>query len=146
MHIYVDADACPVKKIIEQVAKEFSISVTMVVDVNHVLQSDYSEIVVVSQGADSADLYLINRVRKGDIVVSGDYALASLALGKGAKAVSNSGLIFTSDNIDQLLFERFLGKKVRNAPKSKRHMPHISPRTKDDDILFENSLRKLINT
>ncbi|MBQ4629921.1 MAG: YaiI/YqxD family protein [Clostridia bacterium] len=144
MHIYVDADACPVKEIIERVAKENSIPVTMVIDVNHILMSDYSEIAVVSQGADSADLYLINRVQKGDIVVSQDYGVASLALGKGAKAVSNSGLVFTNDNIDKLLFERFLGKKIRKAPKGKRTMPHNRKRTQDDDFEFEKSLRELI--
>jgi len=144
MHIYVDADACPVKEIIERVAKEKSIAVTMVIDVNHILTSDYSEIAIVSQGADSADLYLINRVQKGDIVVSQDYGVASLALGKGAKAVSNSGLIFTNDNIDKLLFERFLGKKIRNAPKAKRNMPHNRKRTQEDDFAFEKSLKELI--
>ena len=113
MHIYVDADACPVKGIIERVAKENKIPVTMVIDVNHILTSDYSEIVTVSQGADSVDLYLINRVKKGDIVVSQDYGVAALALGKGAKAVSNSGLIFDDSNIDKLLFERnsYQGKR-----------------------------------
>ena len=145
MRIYVDADACPVKGIIERVAKENKIPVTMVIDVNHILSSDYSEIVTVSQGADSVDLYLINRVQKGDIVVSQDY-VAALALGKGAKAVSNSGLIFNDGNIDKLLFERFLGKKQRNAKKGKKHLSHIPPRTKEDDEAFETALNKLIQT
>ncbi len=145
MHIYVDADACPVKGIIEKVAKENKIPVTMVIDVNHILTSDYSEIVTVSQGADSVDLYLINRVQKGDIVVSQDYGVAALALGKGAKAVSNSGLIFTDDNIDKLLFERFLGKKQRGAKKGKVHLPHIAKRTSEDDKAFEEALKYLIS-
>ena len=83
----------------------------MVVDTNHIITSDYSEVVTVSQGADSVDLYLINRVNKGDIVITQDYGVATLALGKGAKAISNSGMIFDDTNIDKLLFERFLGKK-----------------------------------
>lgn len=144
MHIYVDADACPVKEIIERVAKENKIAVTMVIDVNHILHSDYSEVVTVSQGADSVDLYLINRVQKGDIVVSQDYGVAALALGKGARAVSNSGLEYTDANIDKLLFERYLGKKQRNAKKGKRRMPHIAPRTSEDDQAFEATLRKMI--
>lgn len=144
MHIYVDADACPVKEIIERVAKEKGLPITMVIDVNHVLNSDYSEIVTVSQGADSVDLYLINRVSEGDIVVSQDYGVAALALGKRAKAISNSGLIFTDDNIDKLLFERFLGKKQRNASKGKKRMGHIPKRTLDDDLAFERGFRKLL--
>ena len=120
MRVYVDADACPVKSIIERVAKEKSVPVTMIIDVNHILISDYSEVITVSQGADSVDLYLINKVCAGDVVVSQDYGVAALALGKKARAVSNSGLIFTNENIDKLLFERFLGKKQRNSAKGKK--------------------------
>lgn len=144
MHIYVDADACPVKEIIERVAKENKIPVTMVIDVNHILRSDYSEVVTVSQGADSVDLYLINRVKADDVVVTQDYGVAALALGKKAKAISNSGLIFTDDNIDKLLFERFLGKKQRNASKGKKKMPHIAKRTLEDDRAFEASFRRIL--
>ena len=144
MHIYVDADACPVKEIIERVAKEKGIAVTMVIDVNHILKSDYSEIVTVSQGADSVDLYLINRVCADDVVVTQDYGVAALALGKKAKAISNSGLIFTNDNIDKLLFERFLGKKQRNASKGKKRMTHIPKRTSEDDKTFEEQFRHLL--
>ena len=144
MRIYVDADACPVKEIIERVARGNNIPVTMIIDVNHVLISEYSEVITVSQGADSVDLYLINSVSAGDIVVSQDYGVAALALGKKAKAISNSGLIFTDENIDKLLFERFLGKKQRNSPKRKKRMPHIRKRTAEDDEAFERSLRILI--
>ena len=144
MHIYVDADACPVKAIIERVAKQNQIKVTMVIDVNHILHSDYSEVVTVSQGADSVDLYLINRVQKGDLVVSQDYGVAALALGKGARALSNSGLEFTDYNIDKLLFERYLGKKQREAKKGKVRLPHHAKRTEADDSAFEEALRRII--
>jgi len=117
---------------------------TMIIDVNHVLISEYSEVITVSQGADSVDLYLINRVQAGDVVVSQDYGVAALALGKKAKAISNSGLIFTDDNIDKLLFERFLGKKQRNSSKGKNRLSHIRKRTPEDDEAFERSFRKLL--
>ena len=45
MKIYVDADACPVVAIVEQIAKEYEIPVTLLCDTNHVLYSDYSEVV-----------------------------------------------------------------------------------------------------
>ena len=132
-----------VRIILQWLAKENNIPVTMVVDTNHIITSDYSEVVTVSQGADSVDLYLINRVNKGDIVITQDYGVAALALGKGAKAISNSGMIFDDTNIDKLLFERFLGKKVRNGPKSKRNMPHNRKRDKSDDEAFEISFRQM---
>ncbi len=142
MMIYVDADACPVKDIIEAVAKKYKIPVTMIIDVNHILYSDYSEIITVSQGADSVDLALINRVQKGDIVVSQDYGVAALALGKGAYAIGNSGLLYTKDNIDRLLFERFMHGKVRRAGKAGRG-GSIKKRTSADDEKFLASFDKL---
>ena len=55
MKIYVDADACPVVAIVEQIAKEYEIPVTLLCDTNHVLYSDYSEVVTVGAGADAVD-------------------------------------------------------------------------------------------
>ena len=69
MKIYVDADACPVVAIVEQIAKEYEIPVTLLCDTNHVLDSDYSEVVTVGAGADAVDFKLVSLCHKGDIVV-----------------------------------------------------------------------------
>ena len=74
MHIFVDADACPVVHIIEKIAKKYDCAVTLLCDTNHVLSSEYSDVVVVGAGADAVDYKLIGLCRKGDIVVSQDYA------------------------------------------------------------------------
>ena len=55
MKIYVDADACPVISIVEQLAKENNIEVTLLCDTNHVLDSDYSEVKIIGAGADAVD-------------------------------------------------------------------------------------------
>ena len=55
MQIFVDADACPVVDIIEKISKKYHISVTLLCDTNHVLHSDYSEVIVVGAGADAVD-------------------------------------------------------------------------------------------
>lgn len=143
IRILVDGDACPVKKQIEKVAKEFNIKVIMYIDVNHILKSDYSEIVTVSQGKDSVDLCLINNLKKGDIAVTQDYGVAALALGKGAYAIGNSGKIYDSDNIEQLMFERFLSSKVRRAGKKAGRMNNPKKRTSNDDERFEYKFRML---
>ena len=83
MQIFVDADACPVVGIVEKVAKEHNLSVTLLCDTNHVLASDYSEVIVVGAGADAVDYKLISICHKGDIVISQDYGVAAMALGKG---------------------------------------------------------------
>lgn len=103
MQIFVDADACPVVAIVERIAKENSVPVTLLCDTNHVLSSDYSEVVVVGAGADAVDYKLISICHKGDIVVSQDYGVAAMALGKGAYAIHQSGRWYTNDNIDQML-------------------------------------------
>ena len=72
MQIYVDADACPVVGIVEETAKKYKIPVTLLCDTNHVLYSDYSDVVVVGAGADAVDYKLISICHSGDIVVSQD--------------------------------------------------------------------------
>ena len=143
MQIFVDADACPVVGIVEKVAKEHSISVTLLCDTNHVLSSDYSEVIVVGAGADAVDYKLISICHRGDIVVSQDYGVAAMALGKNAYAIHQSGKWYTNENIDQMLMERHLAKKARNARK-KQHLKGPSKRTEEDDRRFAESLENLI--
>lgn len=141
MNILVDADACPVKSIIVKVAKEFGIKVIMFCDTSHILRDDYSEIVVVDKSKDSVDIALVNRLSPQDIVVTQDYGVATMSLSKNATALNQNGLVYTNENIDRLLFERFLGQKVRRSgARTKGH----GKRTKYDDESFEKSLRSLI--
>ena len=82
MHIYVDADACPVIRIVENIAKKYNIETTLICDTNHVLTSDYSDVVTVSAGADAVDFKLVNLCTRDDIVVTQDYGVAAMALSK----------------------------------------------------------------
>ena len=59
MHIFVDADACPVVGIVEEIAEKYNIPTTLLCDTNHILYSDYSEVIVVGAGADAVDYKLI---------------------------------------------------------------------------------------
>lgn len=90
MRVFVDADACPVVGIIEKVAREHNVPVTLLCDTNHVLSSAYSEVIVVGAGADAVDYKLISICHKGDIVVSQDYGVAAMALGKGYSSAAIS--------------------------------------------------------
>ncbi len=143
MKIYVDADACPVVKIVEKVAAGNKIEVCLLCDTNHVLQSAYSDIKIVGAGADAVDFALVNLCRSGDIVVTQDYGVAAMVLGKAAYAIHQSGRWYTNDNIDQLLMERHMAKVARRA-KSKNHLSGPRKRTIEDDKYFEESFRKLI--
>ena len=104
MKIYVDADACPVVAIVEQIAKEYEIPVTLLCDTNHVLYSDYSEVVTVGAGADAVDFKLVSLCHKGDIVVTQDYGVAAMILGKGAYLMTVEELMFTDEIVCMDLF------------------------------------------
>ena len=123
MQIYVDADACPVVGIVEELAIKYKIPVTLLCDTNHVLYSDYSEVKIIGAGADAVDFALVNLCRKGDIVVTQDYGVAAMALGKGAFAIHQSGRWYTDDNI------------VLKGPKK---------RNTEDDMHFRESFEKMI--
>ena len=81
--------------------------------------------------------------RKGDIVVSQDYGVAAMALGKGAYAIHQSGKWYTNDNIDQMLMERHLNKKARRST-HKSHMKGPRKRTSEDDEKFAQSFEKMV--
>ena len=145
MRIYVDADACPVVSIVEQVEEKNNISVTLLCDTNHVLYSDYSEVKIIGAGADTVDFALINLCKRNDIVVTQDYGVAAMALGKGALAIHQSGKWYTDENIDQMLMERHLGKKMRRVS-GKNHLKGPKKRTMEDDIRFAQSFERLIRS
>lgn len=143
MKIFVDADACPVVDIVEDIATKYNIPVTLLCDTNHVLTSDYSEVIVVGAGADAVDYKLISICHRGDIVVTQDYGVAAMALGKGAFAIHQSGKWYTNENIDQMLMERHLNKKARRAS-SRNHIKGPRKRTDEDDQRFAESFEKLL--
>lgn len=143
MQIFVDADACPVVHIVEKVAEKYGIAVTLLCDTNHLLNSEYSEVIVVDDGADAVDYKLISICHKGDIVVSQDYGLAAMALGKGAYAIHQSGKWYTNNNINNMLMERHLNKRARRGS-HKKHMKGPKKRTEKDDETFAQSFEKMV--
>ena len=143
MQIFVDADACPVVDIVETIAEKYNISTTLLCDTNHILYSDYSDVIVVGAGADTVDYKLISICHKGDVVVSQDYGVAAMALGKGAYAIHQSGKWYTDENIDRMLMERHLNKKSRRGS-AKNHIKGPKKRTNEDDERFAQSFEKLV--
>lgn len=141
MKILVDADACPVKEIVVRIARERAIPVTMLIDTSHVLDDGYSTVVTVDRGQDSVDFALMNLLSKDDVVVTQDYGLAAMALGKGAGVLNQNGLVYTDRNIDRLLMERHLAQKVRRAGGRTKGPPKRVP---EDDARFERAFTALL--
>lgn len=143
MKILVDADACPVVRIVEETAKKFSVPVTLLCDTNHVLNSSYSTVRTVSAGADAVDFVIANICEKGDVVVTQDYGVAAMVLSKGAYAIHQSGKRYTNDNIELMLAERYMAKKARMA-KTKNHLKGPKKRTDEDDRRFLKAFEELL--
>ena len=141
MKILVDADGCPVKKIISRVARENRVPVVMIKNINHQVEDDYARIITVDQGRDQADIALINLTCVGDIVVTQDYGVAALALGKKARAIHQDGWLYSADSIDRLLMQRHLQQQARRKHRIYSSLPKRTPR---DDQRFEQAFRRLL--
>ena len=144
MRILVDADACPVTWIAERVAMEEEIPLLLFCDTNHELSSPWGEVIVVSQGADAVDLKLMNSCRAGDIVITQDYGVAAMALGRKAHALHQSGKRYTNEVIDSLLFQRYAAARKRRSGRGRFHGHGPARRTEEDDRQFEAALRSLV--
>lgn len=141
MKILVDADGCPVKDIILNVAKQYNVKLVMIKNICHDLYDDYAEIITVDQGKDVVDITLINHTKEGDIVVTQDYGVAAMAIAKRAIAINQNGWCYTDDNIDELLMQRHIGQEMRRKHKKYTKIPK---RTRENDIQFEEKFRELV--
>jgi len=141
MRILVDADACPSVDKVETVAKKNGWQVLLFVDTCHMKTSEYSEVRVCDKGADSVDFALLNECRRDDVVITHDYGLAAMVLGKGARAIHSNGWWYSNENTDRLLMERHEVKKKRKS--SKNHIKGPAKRTPEDERQFEKCLEAL---
>ena len=139
--ILVDGDGCPVVKLTEEIAEKFGCKLIIFTNYAHQVESNYGQVKKLDIESQSVDMEIINRVEAGDIVVTQDYGLAALVLGKRASVINNSGNRYTEKNIDHLLAKRHLYAKMRRA--NKRHPTH-SKRTSEEDKKFRESLIRLL--
>lgn len=143
MKIIVDADACPVKQIIENLCMRNQLKLIFVSNHHHMISSDWGDIIIVDADSQSADIAIANLATVNDIVVTQDYGLASMVLGKKAKAISPGGRVYTMDNIDGLLMQRFLNARARQA---REKIKGPKKRNNEDDMRFEKNFSKLISS
>ncbi|MCG7407835.1 YaiI/YqxD family protein [Paenibacillus sp. ACRRX] len=143
--IIVDADACPVKTEIVQAATEFQVPVLFIASFaayqNEAEHTDIVQYIYVDQGFQSADMYIANTARSGDIVVTNDYGLAALCLPRGAWVLTPRGKELDGHNMDELLAQRHVSSKARRAgqrTKGPRAMTTL------DREHFQHKLTKLL--
>ena len=142
MQIYVDADACPVKDEAAKVAARHSLIITYVSNSHMRLPiGDTVKRMVVSEGADAADDWIVEQVVANDIVVTADIPLASRAHKKGARVISNVGKSFTEDSIGMALAMRNLMAHLRETTDIKGSNKVFTPA---DRSQFLQELEKVI--
>ena len=114
--IYVDADACPVKAEVERVATRHGVKVFVVSNGGiRPSQNPLIETVVVPDGPDVADMWIADRAKAGDDVITADIPLAAKCIEGGAQVLKHDGERFTQANIGQILAMRDLMADLRAA-------------------------------
>ena len=109
MRIYVDADACPVKDEIYRVANRYQLEVTVVSNSSFYVPADsLVRMVIVKEGIDAADDWIVEQLSENDVVITADIPLASRSLQKGAHVLGFTGNPFTPDNIGDAVATREL--------------------------------------
>ena len=141
MKILVDADACPKSAlhICIKVAEKYDVPMVTVANFSHHIEWDHH--VMVGNDPQEADLKIINSTETGDIVVTQDWGLAAIVLGKGARGLSPAGREYRSDKIDFLLEERYIKAKFRRAG-GRTKGP--KKRSFEDDQRFEACLKRIL--
>jgi hypothetical protein len=113
-HIYVDADACPVKAETVKVAERHGLPVVFVANSWFAVpRAPRVRVQVVSGSFDAADDWIAEQVQREDVVITADIPLASRCLKAGARVLKPSGQRFTDDNIGNALAGRELAAELR---------------------------------
>lgn len=143
MKILVDADACPKSalEICMRLGHKYGVPVWTVASFDHDIESDHH--VTVGTDFQEADIKVINLTETGDIVITQDWGLAAIVLGKDAKCLSPHGREFHSDRVLFLLEEREVKAKVR---RSGGRTKGPRKRTAEDDRRFENLLERVLSS
>jgi uncharacterized protein len=141
MKILVDADACPksVLQICTGLGHRYDVPVWTVASFNHNIESDHH--VLVGSDPQEADIKVMNLAEAGDVVVTQDWGLAAVTLGKGADCLSPSGREFRSSKVEFLLEEREVKAKIRRGG-GRTKGPR--KRTADEDQRFERALEHIL--
>lgn len=144
MKLIIDGDACPVKKEIIEVAATFELSVVLVASTDHhslIELPSHVSVTYVERGADSADFKIVQLVNAGDCVITQDYGLAALVLGKKAYAMHHLGKQYRGETIGMLLESRHYNAQVRKSGGRTKGPKKI---TETDRLAFKDALQSLL--
>jgi uncharacterized protein YaiI (UPF0178 family) len=116
LHIYVDADACPVKNEVYRVAGRYQLKVTLVANSwMQVAMAPSIHLEVVADGLDMADDWIAEHVELDDVVITADIPLADRCVKEGARVLTPAGKPFNEENIGEALATRDLLSELREG-------------------------------
>jgi len=116
IEIFVDADACPVKDEVYRVARRYGLKTYVIANGSiRVPQDPMIELIVVDQGPDVADDWIVARAQAGDVVVTADIPLAHRCLQSGAEVIGPTGRPFTTSSIGAALAQRGIMEHLRSS-------------------------------
>lgn len=141
MIVWVDADACPrsVLQYLRSAESMLGYQLQTVASQNHRLE--HPGHITVGPESQATDLAIINRLRRGDLVVTQDWGLAALVLAKGGKAIAPTGSIYRSEQMPLLLEQRNVLARFRRGGGRTRGP---SPRQAADDQRFQAAFQQLL--
>lgn len=148
LHIYVDADACPVKSEVYRVADRYELEVSIVANSRmRVPNSPRIKLELVGDGFDEADDWIVDHVEIGDVVITADIPLAGRCISGGAEVLSPTGKRFTDDNIGQTLATRDLLAELRGAGEITGGPPPITQKDRSEflqklDVVIQSIRRR----
>ncbi|SEH60667.1 hypothetical protein SAMN05192559_102231 [Halobacillus karajensis] len=118
VHIYVDADSCPVQEEILEVCKHFLLRPHFIATVNH-YSPEKAEAgwMFVDDGSQSVDIYILNHVRNGDIVITQDLSLAVLLTSKGVYVLTPRGKLVKENDADLIMNQKYIRQQTMKRTK-----------------------------
>lgn len=140
MRIVIDGDGSPVKEVAIEEALKRGLPVLIVTSFAHYSPRElptHVEVVYVDSQKEAADYRIMQLLEGSDILITQDYGLASLALGKGCVVLHHGSFQYTLDNIERLLQTRYLNAQMR---KSGKRTKGPKPFTKEDRDAFRRFL------
>ena len=143
IRVLIDADGCPVVDSAVQLCNQYNVPCLILCDTAHQFHREGIQTLIFDKGADSVDFALVNRVAKGDLVITQDYGLASMCLARGCRVLHQNGWEYNAENIDALLFVRHESRKHRAAG---NRIKGPKKRTLQQDDTFQKVLQTILQT
>ncbi|MCA0970052.1 DUF188 domain-containing protein [Halobacillus litoralis] len=141
--LWVDADSCPVQKEIVQVSDHYGWKPRFIATINHYrMDLEGQDWTFLDHGSQTVDLYILNRAKSGDIVVTQDLSFAVLLTSKGVYVLTPRGKLVTEDDAAHIMDSKYMRQQTMRREKKWKGP---SAFTDEDRQRFSHQLRKLMS-